>query len=394
MKGRIDMDINVEFEKMFGAAPVAVAAAPGRLEVLGNHTDYNDGLVLSAAARMRTTFAVIPTEGDECEVATTSFGGSVERFSLRALLESRDAGGGWSAYVKGMMLELDARGVDLGAFNALIDSDIPLSAGMSSSAALEISTGFALGAAFGAELAKEDWARAGQAVENKHMGLQSGLLDQFSSIFGEKNKLILCDFRDVVVEGTIPMPENLVFVVANSMVKHDLVDSDYNVRRESCERVVALLKEKKGMEISALRDVSTAELEAAGNAIPIQDLRIASHVTGENERVRAGVDALKSGDAEAFGRLMYESHESSIHNFANSCPELDCLVELSKSIPGCLGARLSGGGFGGISIHLVEADEAETYRKRLETAYLREMGKETTTLVCPIGGGASVLREP
>ncbi len=383
------MDFSEKFAREYGAPPVAVASAPGRLEVLGNHTDYNEGLVLSAAIALKTDFAILPVNGDICEVRS---GGEKLSFPLSALDEP--PGEDWVEYIKGVLIELRKRGFAPKAFKAAIQSDIPLSAGMSSSAALEISAALAIGAAFDFELPPEEWAKVGQGVENNHMGLQSGLLDQFSSLFGERNKLILCDFRDIRVVKTISMPDNLVFVVANSMVKHDLVDSDYNLRRESCERVVKTLRERKGMNISALRDVSTREIELARDALPLRDARIASHVTGENERVERGVAALESGDVATFGELMYESHASSINNFANSCPELDCLVELSKSIPGCLGARLSGGGFGGITIHLVEADEAERYRARLETAYFQRMGKETKALVCAIGAGASVEQYP
>ncbi|MCK5843686.1 MAG: galactokinase [Victivallales bacterium] len=380
-------DIVALFESAYGSQPAVVAKAPGRLEVLGNHTDYNEGVVLSAAVGQTTRFAVLPIAGTVCEIRDFR-DSSVKTFDLRDIDEPEP--GDWSNYVKGVVCEVRGRGKDVGAFKAAILSDIPLSAGMSSSAALEISAGFALAEAYGLNFDKTEWARIGQGVENNYLGVQTGLLDQFTSIYGEECKLIFCDFREVAVKGAVGIPDGYVFVVANSMVQHDLVDSDYNVRRESCERTVRAIKERHP-EVSALRDVDSMLLDSCSDLLSNRDFRIASHVVGENERVIRALEVLKKGDARALGELLYQSHESSRVNFENSCQELDSLVELSKSIPGCLGARLSGGGFGGISIHFVEADEAETYRRRLETAFFQQTGKKTETIVCSIGAGASLV---
>jgi galactokinase len=377
-------DLTKRFEKCYGAKPLVVAKAPGRLEVLGNHTDYNEGVVLSAAVGQATRFAILPVDGSECEIRDFR-DSSVKTFDLNDI--DHPEPGDWSNYVKGVVSEIRKRGADIGAFKAAILSDIPLSAGMSSSAALEISAAFAFAKVFDLDFDKTEWAKIGQGVENNYLGVGTGLLDQFTSIYGEAGKLIFCDFREVAVKGAVPLPDGYLFVVANSMVKHDLVDSDYNIRRESCERTVALIK-KRYPEISALRDVDSKLLESCADIVPKHDLRVASHVVGENERVAKAVEALESGDVSAFGRLLYESHESSRVCFENSCPELDSLVELSKTIPGCVGARLSGGGFGGISIHFVEADKAEEYCGRLETAFLQQTGKKTSTIICSIGDGA------
>lgn len=377
------------FEEAYGEKPFAVAKAPGRLEILGNHTDYNEGFVLSCAVGQATEFAILPIKGRDCELRDFR-DGSCRTFNLDDIDNPKK--GDWSNYVKGMICELRKCGKDVQAFKGAILSTIPLSAGMSSSAALEISAGFAFAEAFDIDLPKSDWARIGQGVENNYMGLQSGLLDQFSSIFGEEEKLIFCDFRSVSVEKTITFPHGYVFVVANSMVKHDLVDSDYNLRRISCEKVAETLNSKYP-EVKALRDVSTKMLNASKDMLDHQDYLIALHVVGESERVHAGVSALEKADVETFGQLLYESHESSRINFTNSCCEMDCLVELSKSIPGCLGARLSGGGFGGITIHLVKQEEAENYCRRLETAYREQTGKETETIICTMGCGAESRKQ-
>ena len=375
-----------QFKKTYGKSPVAVSRAPGRLEILGNHTDYNQGLVLSAAVAQSTEFAIAPVAGRKCALCDFRDGSRVE-FNLDEIDQARPKD--WSNYVKGMIVELRKRGIEVGAFEGAILSTVPLSAGMSSSAALEVSAGFAFSAAFGIELPKSDWARIGQGVENHYIGVSSGLLDQFSSIFGHHNALILSDFRTVEVLKTVNLHDGYVLVVANSMVKHNLVDSEYNTRRKDCESAAA----KIGMvvkSVKALRDVTPDMLERNAHLLTRQEYRRALHIVGENDRVLRGVEFLEQGKIEEFGKLLFESHRSSIENFENSCPELDFLVEQAKSIPGCLGARLSGGGFGGISIHLVAEAEADTYCQRLATAFKLQTGKDAEMIKCAIGEGASV----
>ena len=370
------------FRRHFHSEPAAVSAAPGRLEILGNHTDYNEGFVLSAAVGQTTDLAMSPCEGSLCTIYEKG-----EEFPLDLTKLDEKIPGDWRNYFKGLLVELRARGIPFGAFNAVLASDVPLSAGMSSSAALEMAFAFALKKVFGIELPLPDWARIGQAVENKYLGLKTGLLDQFSSLYGKKNSLILCDFRSVEVLKTVPMPAGWSLVVANTRVKHNLVESDYNQRRASCESALQAIR-KSHPEVRALRDVSTDLLRSCQNDMSDTDFRRALHVTGEDERVALGVGCLERGDVAAFGKLLFESHESSRTLFENSCPELDTLVEIARSLPGCAGARLSGGGFGGISIHLVQSGMTEEYGRRLSEAYRLQTGKEIDVLVCSIGDGA------
>lgn len=376
------------FAAFYGNKPHVIGRAPGRLEVLGNHTDYNEGYVLSAAVGQKTEFAVAPVEGKKCTVHNDFSSNNTVSFNLDEI--DKAIPGDWSNYIKGMIVELGKRGHKVGAFNAALLSSVPLSAGMSSSAALEIAAGFAFGELFNIEMPKAEWARAGQGVENNYIGVKTGLLDQFSSVFGRKNSLILCDFRTVEVLKNVALPQGYVLIVANTMVKHDLVTSDYNLRRESCERTVEALK-KKYPAIKALRDVSPEMLEAGKSLAAHQDYLRALHVVGENDRVLKGVAALEKNDIKAFGKLLFESHKSSRVNFENSCPELDSLVELAPAIGSC-GSRLSGGGFGGITIHLVQETEAELYCDRLKAAYKLQTGKAAETIICSIGDGASVER--
>lgn len=380
------MDLIPLFKQYYGRDPEVLSRAPGRLEILGNHTDYNEGFVLSAATEQATSVALAKREGTVCTLRDTALDGQVFTIDLNDL--DHPVKGDWTNYIKGVLVELKRRGIPFGAFDLLLTSTVPLSAGMSSSAALETAFCYALKKVYSIELPKADWARVGQAVENRYLGLKTGLLDQFSSIFGKKDSLILCDFRKVEVLDTVPLPAGYGFLVANTLVKHNLVESDYNRRRESCEKARDVIAAKES-GVKMLRDVDHAMLERHKPEMDIIDYRRALHVVGEDERVMQGVDALRAGDVKAFGELLFQSHESSRLNFENSCPELDALVEIAHTLPECLGARLSGGGFGGITIHLIKLADAETYRTRLETAYRSMTGKEIKTILCAIGDGAS-----
>ena len=380
------MDLISLFKQYYGREPEVVSRAPGRLEILGNHTDYNEGFVLSAATEQATSVALAKRKGTVCTLRDTALDGKVFTIDLNNL--DHPAKGDWTNYIKGVLVELKRRNIPFGGFDLLLTSTVPLSAGMSSSAALETAFCYALKKVYSIELPKADWARVGQAVENRYLGLKTGLLDQFSSIFGKKDSLILCDFRKVEVLDTVPLPAGYGFLVANTLVKHNLVESDYNRRRESCEKARDVIAAKES-GVKMLRDVDHAMLERYKSGMDITDYRRALHVVGEDERVMQGVEALRAGNVKAFGELLFQSHESSRLNFENSCPELDALVEIAHTLPECIGARLSGGGFGGITIHLIKLADAETYRTRLETAYRSMTGKEIKTILCAIGDGAS-----
>ncbi|MDT8389254.1 MAG: galactokinase [Lentisphaeria bacterium] len=378
-------DVIKGYVDQYGSEPEVVAYAPGRLEILGNHTDYNEGVVLSCAVDLGTSFAASVVDGVTCVVKDLRDGSerSFDIDSLTALTK-----GDWANYIKGTIIEMQGRGITIPAFNAVILSSIPMSAGMSSSAALEISTAYGLGKLAGVELPWVEWAKIGQACENNCVGARTGLLDQFSSIKGAENQLVYSDFRSLAVEN-IPLPAGTALVVANSMVKHDLT-TEYNDRRDSCEDAAAVLA-RLIPGVKTLRDVSMEQLDTYKDQMDIISYRRAKHVVGEDERVWAGIKRLEAGDVAGFGKLMFESQDSSRINFENSCPELDQLVAIGKSLPGALGARLSGGGFGGISVHLVEEDQAERYARRLAAAYLNLTGKDPQTMICVAGEGARIL---
>ncbi|MBR7104919.1 MAG: galactokinase [Lentisphaeria bacterium] len=375
-----------KFEQHYGRKPAAASQAPGRLEILGNHTDYNEGFVLSCAVEQTTKFALYPVEGTRCRLIDFRSGAAMS-FDL-AEKEAAPAKDG-SKYVKGMVLQLMQRGMSCTGFDAAIESSVPLSAGMSSSAALEVSAGLALMKVFNFNLSSADLARAGQGVENQYLGLKSGLLDQFSSIFGKKDSMILSDFRSVEVLRTAALPEGYSIVVINSMKKHNLVDSEYNVRRQDCEEAARIMS-KLIPGAKTLRDISPEQLESARDQMDERVYRRALHVVGECARVMESIRLLEQQDVAGFGQLWFDSHQSSRENFENSTPELDYLVELARSIPGCLGARLSGGGFGGITIHLVKTADAELYAQRATAAYKARTGIEAQSIICAIGSGAEL----
>jgi len=378
----IDAFLN-RFGDHYGAAATFAAQAPGRLELLGNHTDYNQGFVLSCAVGLSTRFALRPAAGRSCRIVDFRSGEEME-FSLDELDAPPEING--AGYIRGVVVQLMNRGAEVPAFEAAIESDVPLSAGMSSSAALEISAALAIGSACGVELDVADWARLGRAVENDFFGLRSGLLDQLSSLCGEKDKLLLCDFRSESVTRTLPLAPGYAIVVVNSMKKHKLVDSAYNERRADCEHAAEVLGQLFP-GASTLRDISLEELGSARSRLAWREYRRALHVVGECQRVLAGVRHLEEQDMQGFGRLWFDSHESSRMNFENSTPELDFLVSEAHSL-GASGARLSGGGFGGITVHLVPEEKAPEYTERIVAAYRLHTGLEAQTLILHPGAGA------
>ncbi|MDQ0289265.1 galactokinase [Oligosphaera ethanolica] len=374
------------FTAKFGQAPTVLSRAPGRLEILGNHTDYNEGTVLSVAVDREMTAAAAPVAGKTCRLLD-AVTGSERSFEIDKL--DRPKRGDWANYIKGLIVEFQKRGKTVPAFNAAIGGTVPMSAGMSSSAALEMAMTLIIRQLAKADdISWQDCARIGQACENNYVGAKTGLLDQFSSLKGKAGQLVYSDFRSLEVQN-VPIPAGTAFVVANCMVKHNLTN-EYNERREACEDAARTLA---GIYpgVKTLRDVSLQQLEAAKERLKPLSYRRALHVVGEITRVADGVAALQRGDIKGFGRLMYESQYSSSHHFENSCKELDMLVDIARELPGALGARLSGGGFGGITVHLVRAEVANEYQQALIDAYATRSGLKADVMICKAADGAELL---
>lgn len=382
-------ELLAKFAATYGRDPAVVAYAPGRIEVLGNHTDYNEGYVLSAAIDYGTFFAVAPRA--DALVRLTA-GDLMETVEFPAAVPERSDTATWSNYVKGCIALLNDRlGPPERGFDAMFLGNIPLGSGLSSSAALECCSILALARLRGASLPKLDVAKMGQRAENEWAGVKCGLLDQASSVFGEKDALVMSDFRTCEFKP-VSFPPDVCFLMCNTHAKHALVDGAYNERRERCERAARFFAAALPHPVSALRDVSWDEWTEHHGDMDELDAKRSAHPIGEDERVLAGVELLREGDAAAFGRLMFESHESSRNYFENSCPELDAVVDAARGVPGVLGARLSGGGFGGSAVVLVERRAAETAAAALASAYARRFGSPCDVRAVSCSEGARVVR--
>lgn len=285
----------------------------------------------------------------------------------------------WANYPLGVVREFLTAGLPIDGFEATISGTLPLGGGLSSSAALEVATARFLLKLYGLELQPMEVAKLCQHAENTFVGVQSGLLDQATSVFGRADHAVFLDFRSEYVR-TIPFPPGLSLVIADSGVKHSLVQGEYNERREQCHAAAEV------MGVKALRDVTTEQLRAA--ALDPLVRRRAAHVVGENERVWRAVELLSAGDGPGFGALMNASHESSRVNFENSTPELDLLVEIARSLPGVLGARLTGGGFGGSTITLVEENRAAAVAEELARQYKARSAHTPQVFICRLADGA------
>jgi galactokinase len=346
----------------FGHPPHSAAWAPGRIEVVGNHTDYNDGTVLSAAIDLGHCFCISRSTRPGIHLLAVDVD-QVARFDTADM--AKVPGASWANYIKGVFhflqehLDKTIDGLDCTFFGS-----IPMGAGLSSSAALEVAAACAVLHLLEATVDRKEIARLCRRAEHTFAGTNCGLLDQFSSLFGREHGLIHSDFRSLEVTA-VDLPADIEFLVVNPHVKHSLADSPYNERRERCEQAAAQLAEILPYPVSALRDVSWAEFQRCRDQIGARAAQRAAHVIGEIDRVEKGTALLRRGDVDAFGALLYESHRSSIENFENSCPELDLVVE-AASAAGAPGARLSGGGFGGSAIVLVHADRSEVTAARIE----------------------------
>lgn len=370
MDNALKNELLSKFQGHFGFVPTHVAYAPGRVEVLGNHTDYNEGLVLSAAIDSGTFFAVAPIEGTDCRLVA---GDLMHEVRFDAAVPKPVGEDTWANYCIGVHAGILARTGRPRAYAAMFLGDIPQGAGLSSSAALEMTTALALAALDGKPIGKLDAARIGQKAEHEYAGVKCGLLDQISSLYGREDMLVKTDFRSLEVEN-VPLSPEACLLVCESGARHALVDGAYNQRREDCEAATAYFRDVLCHPVTALRDVSMDEWLRFKGGMDDRVARRAVHPIGEDERVVKGAGLLAAGDLAGFGRLMSESHESSRVYFENSCEELDALVDVAKATDGVLGARLSGGGFGGSVVALVLADKAEAAASAIAAAYEARTG--------------------
>ena len=377
-----------KFQAHFGREPEVIAYAPGRIEVLGNHTDYNEGFVFSAAINVGTFFAAVKRDDTTCRLIASDLMKEVS-FDCTAITPSSDDT--WQNYVKGTFAGLTGKCPATHGFDGMFFGNIPLGSGLSSSAALEMSTGLALSRLYGITVEPVQLARIGQRAEHLFAGCKCGLLDQISSLAGEQDKLVKTDFRSVS-HTTVALGKDACFLMCNTHAKHALVDGAYNRLREACETAAAHFARVLRHPVRALRDVSMAEWAIYRKGLPEDVADCAAHPIGENERVLAGAARLARGDLAGFGALMYDSHASSRVLFHNSCAELDAVVDAARSLPDVLGARLSGGGFGGSVVALTHPDRAESVGAQLAEAYATRFGTPCDVRVIRPSDGARVVR--
>jgi len=388
------------FVQLFGESP-RIYQAPGRVNLIGEHTDYNDGFVMPAAIGLYTRASVALRHDRKLVIHSENYSEQVE-FDLDHLPAARS--GHWSDYVVGVVNMLVRSGEKLGGTNLLVDGNVPQGAGLSSSASIEVAVGYALLdlADKATDRPKHDQTKLGrtepdrtklallcQQAENEFVGARCGIMDQFVASHGERGKALLLDCRSLQYRQ-LPLPDDVALAICNTMVKHSIAKGEYNQRRAECEAGVRGLS-KYLSNAQALRDVTPEDLEAYGHELPDVVLRRCRHVVSENARVLRAAAALELGDLQAFGNLMLESHRSLRDDFEVSCPELDLMVELAKQVEGVYGTRMTGGGFGGCTIALVESDCVEAFKRTVQEGYERSTGRKPEIYVCSPADGVGQI---
>ncbi|MGH9538207.1 MAG: galactokinase [Terriglobales bacterium] len=371
------------FEDLFGSPP-RIFRAPGRVNLLGEHTDYNEGFVLPCAIGFSTRVAIFPRQDRKLVIRSEEFSEQYE-FDLDNL-PSR-AKGVWSDYVLGIAVMLRQMGHCTPGASLLVRGEVPIGAGLSSSAAIEVASALALMSLDGAPLPLPEVAKLCQRTENLFIGARVGIMDQFVSCLGKAGHALLLDCRSLEYK-LIPIPDSLRLVICNTMVKHEHASGAYNRRREECDEGVKILAQWYP-EIRALRDVSVEQLQRHAAQIPEVIYKRCLHVVSENDRVLAGAQYMTDGDVSRFGGLMRESHRSLRDLFEVSCRELDVMAEIAESLPGYCGGRMTGGGFGGCTVNLVKTGDAQKFAEQISERYNAALGIKPDVYVCSAANGAS-----
>ncbi len=369
----------------FGA-PRSAFQAPGRVNLIGEHTDYTGGLVMPAAIDFNTVAVVTPANNGTGTLYSSNFEKEF-RFDTNALPEKPKHD--WTDYPVGVLWSLRQSGVTVPPFVMTLEGDVPVGAGLSSSASIEVAVAFAALALAGKSMSLTEIALACKKAENGFVGAQSGIMDQYIACCGVKDHALVIDTRDLT-SNPEPLPVDVRLVICNSMVKHSHAGGEYNQRRAEVEEGSRAVR-SVNPAIRELRDATLTDLEKARASMSENAYRRCRHIITENARVKEAAAALSSGDMKRMGQLMAEAHASYRDDFAASCPEADLLVELAATQPGILGARLTGGGFGGCTVNLVEAAHAETFRKGIHDAYLERAGIDADIYLCQAAAGASEL---
>lgn len=360
-----------------------IFAAPGRVNLIGEHTDYAEGFVMPAAIDFATLAAISPRSDGKVVLYSENFH---EERSFPANALPASATGDWSDYPLGILAILAGEGYTIPPLSLSLWGDVPLGSGLSSSAAVEVATAVAVTALMDVSIPGPRLARLCQRAENEFVGANCGIMDQFISTNGAEDHALLLDCRDLSYR-LAPIPSNVALVIANTMVKHSHAGGEYGNRRAEVEEACRILASHRP-EIAFLRDATVADLEAWGHEIPPNALKRARHVITENQRTLDAADALLRHDLPTLGKLMHEAHVSYSQDFEASCAEADAMVDLAQDLPGLIGARLTGGGFGGCTINVVEKAHASGFAQALRERYRQATGIDPEIHICHASAGA------
>jgi len=378
--------IRKSFKEKFKANP-QLFKSPGRINLIGEHTDYNDGFVLPASVDKAIYFAVAPNKLNKFRL----FAYDLKEYFEVSITQIEPRKGKWTNYILGVVMEILNSGKIVPGFDCLFGGNVPLGAGMSSSAAIECGIAFALNEVFNFGYSKLDMVKLSQKAEHDFAGVKCGIMDQFAVMFGDCNKVIKLDCRSLDYEYFPFNMENYLLVLVNTGVKHSLADSEYNARRAQCEEGVNVLQTHDG-SVKSLRDVSIDLLELFESEFDPVTFKRCLYVIQENNRLQFACDALKNNDFELFGQYMYGSHEGLRDMYEVSCKELDDLVEIAKQTTGVLGARMMGGGFGGCTINLVEKSAVPLFEKTVNKKYKTPEGHPPEIYKVKIESGTKILK--
>ncbi|MBP9927275.1 MAG: galactokinase [Cyclobacteriaceae bacterium] len=377
--------IQLLFQQVFNNEADLCVQSPGRINIIGEHTDYNNGFVLPAAIDKKVMVAIRKREDDLIVLHAEAF---LEKKEVK--IPEMKPQGDWADYMLGVVAQLIKKNYVIGGFEILLKGDIPIGAGLSSSAAVECATIFALNELFHFGLEKMEMVQMAQMAEHEYAGVKCGIMDQFASMFGKKDHLIKLDCRSLEYEYIPFQNQDFVLVLFNSNVKHALVDSEYNIRRNQCNEGVEMIR-KYHPQINSLRDADTEMVE---KYIRPQDeliYRRCHYVVSENIRLLQLCEALNHNNLDNCGKLMHETHLGLSEDYEVSCPELDLLVKIAMEQPGVIGARLVGGGFGGCTINLVRKENLESVIYEVENGYKLSSGKEATTYIVNVEDGTKLI---
>ncbi|QJW88974.1 galactokinase [Spirosoma taeanense] len=384
--------LTASYQNAFSAEPHGqtqdlplLICSPGRVNLIGEHTDYNEGFVLPAAIDKAIYLAIGPRSDNKLHFIAHDLNETFQG-SLDDLTPTQT----WADYLLGVVAQLRLTGHALKGFNCVFSGTIPIGAGLSSSAALENGVGFGLNELFGLGLERLDLVKLSQRAENEFVGAKVGIMDMFASMMGKANHVIKLDCRSLDFTYAPLQMEGIRIVLCDSRVKHSLVASEYNTRRAECEAGVRFLQTFYP-DIKSLRDVTMDMLDQHLKSADAHIYRRCAYVVQENQRLLDGVAALEAGDLATFGQLMYGSHEGLSHWYEVSCPELDILVEIARHHPGVLGARMMGGGFGGCTINLVREETLDDFTQLITKQYKAQTGKDTYLHACKIQDGTHLI---